>query len=108
MGDGEHLAEHGAGVPIHVAVSALAVAPARAPGDSGDDQGGRTTPGGRRDPHEGMLARVVPMHAGRHVHAIGDSDVHLQREAAARGPGGTEQPGRVRPRHRAHHACGKV
>ena len=49
-----------------------------------------------RDPHEGVILRVIPMHARRQMRAaVGHRDVELEREPAARGPRGAEQPRRA-------------
>ena len=108
VGHREQLGEHRAGVPIDVPVPALAVAPAGAPRDAGDDEGGRVPARRRPDLHEGVVVRVVPVHARGQLHAVGHGDVDLEREAAARGPGGAEQPGRVRPLRRPHDPRGQV
>ena len=49
------------------------------------------------DLRQGVFERVVPVDACRQVGAFGHRDVHLERESTARGPGGAEQPCRVRP-----------
>jgi hypothetical protein len=108
VGHREGLGEHRAHVPVHVSVTALAVLPAGAPRDAGDDECGCLSTRRRPDLHEGVILRVIPVHAGRHLRAFGHGDVQLEREAAARGPGGAEQPGPLRRLFRAHHACGEV
>ncbi len=100
-GDGEELAEHRSCIPVHVPVSALSVAPAGAPRDPGDDERRRIPARWRSDLHDRVVLRVVPVHARRHSHALRNGDVHLQGETTARGPGGAEQPGRVRSLRRA-------
>jgi hypothetical protein len=50
----EQLAEHGAGIPIHMAEATLAVAPPGSPRNPGDDEGGLTTRR-RSDLHERVL-----------------------------------------------------
>ena len=101
LGDGEELAEHRSCIPVHVPVSALSVAPAGAPRDPGDDERRRIAARRRSDLHDRVVLRVVPVHARRHSHALRNGDVHLQGETTARGPGGAEQPGRVRSLRRA-------
>ena len=108
VGHREQLGEHRAGVPVDVAVATLAVAPPGAPRDAGDDEGGRVSARRRPDLHEGVVVRVVPVHARGQRRALGHGDVQLEREAAARRSGGAEQPGPVRPLHRSHHARGQM
>jgi len=105
---GEELGEHRAGIPVDVPEPAFPVPPAGPPWDAGDRDRGRAHARWRSDPDEGVIGRVVPVDTRRHGRALGSGDVQLEGEATARRPGRAEQPGRVRPRHRSHHARGEV
>jgi hypothetical protein len=104
----EQLGQHGAGVPQHVPVAPFAVAPAGAPRDAGDHDRRGVAARRRADPDQGVLVRVVPVHAGGQRRSVGDGDVELQREAAARGSGGAEQIRAVGTLDRADHAGRQV
>ena len=117
--DREELREHRAGIPIDVTEPALPVPPAGPPRDTGDDDDGSVAAGRRPDPHEGVILRVIPVHAGWQVGtAVGHRDVELEREPPARGTRGAEQPRRALPElpslrvtvkhHGAHDAGGQV
>ncbi len=108
VGRGQQLGEHRSGVPVDVPETALPVAPAGPPRDPGDDDRGRSSERGRPDPNERVIVRVVVMHARGQGRAVGNGDVHLQREAATGGPRGPEQPGRVGPIHGSHDPGGEV
>ena len=117
--DREELREHRAGIPIDVTEPALTVPPAGPPRDPGDDDDGSLAARWRPDPHEGVVFRVIPVHAWRQVGtAVGYRDVQLEWEPPARGAGGAEQPRRALAEfpslrvtvthHRAHDAGGQV
>ena len=108
VGHRKELSNHGAGVPIHMPVPTLTVAPPRAPWDACDDEGGRACTRWRPDQHEGVFGWVVPVHARGHLDALGRGEVQLEGEAAARGPRGAEQPRRGWSNHRSHDACRQV
>ncbi len=93
--DGQHVGKHGPGVPVDVPVSPLAVAPAGAPRDAGDDEGGRIPARRRSDLHERVVLRVVPVHAG------GQRAFRRGRRRTPRGGSGrprTRRRGRTRSR----------
>ena len=105
---GEELGEHRAHVPVDVPVAALAVTPARAPGNAGDDDRRRAGARWRADLQERVVLRVVPVHARRERAALRHGDVDLEGRAGARRARGAEEPGAVRPRGLAHHTRGQV
>ncbi len=87
VGGRHHLGEHGAGVPVGVAVTAFAVAPAGPPRNTSDDHHGYVALGRRTDLHEGMFRGVVPVDAGGRPLAIRHGDVQLEGEATTRESG---------------------
>ena len=87
VGGRQQLGHHRACVPIHMAEAALAVAPAGAPGDAGDDERGRSSARWGSDLHQRVFLRVVPVDAGRQVDCL-------------RAPRRTARAGSDRPRTR--------
>ena len=77
--DRDQLGERRARVPVDVAVTTLAVAPAGPPRNAGHDDHRRTRSRRRADPNQRMVERVVPVHPGRHARSFWRRHAQLER-----------------------------
>ena len=89
--EGEKLRKHRARIPEDVPVAALAVLPSRPPRDAGDDDRHPLTRRRRSDLQQGVLLRVVPVDPGRQRAPLRHGDVDLERIAATRRAGRSEE-----------------